>query len=426
MVKLFKELKKSKFIRNVFIMAAGTVGAQAVALALSPIITRLYGPESFGVLGAFVALTQIIITIAALTYPIAIVLPKNDKNAKGLVKLSIYITLIIASISGIFILFFSNELVRLFHIGSIANFLYLIPIVIIFAGIMQVSEQWLIRTNQFAINAKANFLQSVITNVSSVSIGLIYPTATVLVLLQTLGNGVRAIIMVLLARKSKYKENIDEEKVLSKRQLAKKYIDFPIYRAPEVLISSVSQNLPVLLLAGLFGPAAAGFYNIGRTVLGLPSRLIGQSIGDVFYPRISEAANNGENLNKLIKKATFLLGVIGILPFGIVIFFGPFLFGIVFGEGWEVAGEYARWIALSSYSIFVNKPSVRSMPVLKAQRFQLVFTFMVLIAQTTGLLLGFYFFNSDLIAVALFGISGSILNFILILTTLKMSKNFKG
>src|SRR5699024_5072075 len=144
----------------------------------------------------------------------------------------------------------------------------------------------------------------------------------------------------------------------------------------------LSQNVPIFLLTSLVGPAAVGFYNIGRTVLALPSRLIGQSIGNVFYPRIARAANNGENLKKLIKKATLGLGAIGIIPFGTVVIFGPWLFEFVFGSGWDVAGEYARWIALNSYTVFMNKPSVRSMPVLSAQRFQLIFSIVRLIVRS--------------------------------------------
>src|SRR5699024_12262382 len=93
-MKLFiDKLFKSSFVKNVAIMATGTAGAQALNMILSPIITRLYGPEAFGVLSTFVALTSVIIPIAALSYPIAIVLPKNDKNAKRLIRLSLLITL---------------------------------------------------------------------------------------------------------------------------------------------------------------------------------------------------------------------------------------------------------------------------------------------------------------------------------------------
>src|SRR5699024_6863338 len=168
MKNLIKKVKRSPFIKNVALMATGAAGAQVITMALSPAITRLYGPEAFGIMGTFSALTQIIIPIAALTYPIAIVLPRNDKNAKNLVKLSLFITLIISILTTVIILLFNKRIVDIFQIQEISSFLYLIPIVIIFAGIMQVSEQWLIRINQFAINAKANFLQSLVTNGSKV------------------------------------------------------------------------------------------------------------------------------------------------------------------------------------------------------------------------------------------------------------------
>src|SRR5699024_11054762 len=183
----------------------------------------------------------------------------------------------------------------------------------------------------------------------------------------------------------KYKSNVVESKenVHSVRELAVKHKDFPIYRSPQVLLGAISDSLPILLLTSLFGPASAGFYNIGRTVLGLPSRLIGQSVGDVFYPRISEGANNGEIITKLIKKVTLLLFIIGIIPFGSVIVFGPWLFEFVFGSGWEVAGEYARWISLTSFVAFINKPAVRSMPVLNAQRLHLIYTIIIEIGRAS-------------------------------------------
>ncbi|TFJ93044.1 lipopolysaccharide biosynthesis protein [Lentibacillus salicampi] len=423
---ILNKLINSPFVKNVAIMATGTAGAQVITMALSPIITRLYGPEAFGMMGTFTALTRIIIPVAALTYPIAMVLPKSDKNAKGLMKLSLYITLAIAFITTLILLFFNNNIVNVFQIEEIAPFLYLIPLVIIFAGVMQVAQQWLIRTNQFSINAKATFLQSVVTNGSKAAIGFIYPAATVLVVLQAAGNGIRAFMMVMFARNSGYKsETQSYEESYSIRNLAKKYRDFPMYRSPQVFLGEFSENLPILLLTTFFGPASAGFYNIGRTVLGLPSRFIGQSIGDVFYPRISEAANNGENMSRLIAKATISLGAIGIIPFGIVIIFGPWLFEFVFGSGWDVAGEYARWISLTSFAVFMNKPSVRSMPVLNAQRFHLIYTIVLVATRCLALIIGFYIFNSDIIAIALFGISSLLLNIFLFIITLSLSKKLE-
>lgn len=41
---------KYRFAKNVGILAGGTVAGQIIILAASPLITRLYSPEEFGML----------------------------------------------------------------------------------------------------------------------------------------------------------------------------------------------------------------------------------------------------------------------------------------------------------------------------------------------------------------------------------------
>ncbi len=393
-------------------------------MAVSPIITRLYGPEAFGVMGVFNTLINIIVPVSALTYPLAIVLPKSNEDAKGLIYLSLIVTGFVTTLSLLILLFIGNQIVNVFNLQEASIFLYLIPLVVIFSGLMQVIRQWLIRTKQFSINARATFYQSLLINGGKVGIGFFYPFSSVLVLLTALGNGLRSMLMIILIKKSTYKYSKKPKKKTryDLKGLARRYYDFPIYRAPESFINAVSQGLPVLLLTVFFGPAAAGFYTIGWTVLSLPTRLIGEAIGDVFYPRVAEASNNKENVGTIIKKATLLLGGVGIIPYGLVVLFGPFLFSFVFGDDWVVAGEYARWIALLGFTNFINKPSIRSLAVLNAQRFHLIFTIIMLITRITLLVIGVYIFSSDVVAIALFGISGAILNIGLIIITLKISR----
>ncbi|MFL8938366.1 lipopolysaccharide biosynthesis protein [Rossellomorea oryzaecorticis] len=427
MTQKFLKLSKQPFIRNVFIMATGTATAQLIAVALSPIITRLYGPEAYGIMGVFISIIAIITPVAALTYPIAIVLPKSDSEAKGLIRLSLYITSLIAILVTFILLLFNNNLIELFQINEVAQFLYLIPLVVMFSGYLQVLQQWLIRTKQFSITAKVSFLHALIFHGSMVGVGIFYPVATVLVVMTTLSNGIKAFMLFIFTRISNYKQfsmtNKKGEKV-SLKKIAEKYNDFPKYRAPEVLINAASQSLPILLLTIFFGPASAGFYSIGRTVLGAPSQLIGLSVGDVFYPKINQAANEGKELTSLIRKATLILGLIGIIPFGSVIMFGPWLFSFVFGQNWLMAGEYARWIAIWSFFVFMNIPSIRTLPVLSAQAFHLKFTSILLITRIIALAIGYFIFRSDIVAIALFGVSGAILNMWLIYKTLHISKAY--
>src|SRR5699024_3469679 len=193
---------------------------QAITVLLSPVITRLYGPEAFGVLGTFNSITKIIIPVAALTYPIAIVLPKNDKDAKKIIKLSLYLAMTISIITIIILLFYKDQILSILNVETLNYYIYLIPLVVLFASLKQVGEQWLIRTDQFMINAKSNLVRSIIINSSKVSVGFIYPYAIVLIILETISEGFQAFLIFLMSRKSSYKVRDNEKNVKSLKYLA--------------------------------------------------------------------------------------------------------------------------------------------------------------------------------------------------------------
>lgn len=418
-----RQISNKPFIRNVFIVVSGTAAAQLITMAFSPIITRIYGPEAFGLLGVFMALVAILSPIAAGTYPLAIVLPKSEEEAIGIVNVSVYGAIIMSLLSFIVIVIFHQQIVWAFNIETISNFLYLVPLVLLFAATLEIVKQWLLRTKKFRLTAKTTFLNALVINSAKVGIGWFFPVAIVLVVIATITSLCHTILLLIGDKSLKNKVFVYKYRYIDLKRIVKKYKDFPLFRAPQTFLNALSQSLPVLLLSTFFGPASAGFYTLGKTVLGAPTQLIGKSVGDVFYPRIAEAANKGENLLKLIIKATLALAVVGILPFGIVVAFGPLLFGFVFGDEWIVAGEYARWLALWSFFAFINRPSAKAIPVLKLQGYFLIYEIVSTILRAGVLIMGFYLFQSDIIAVILFSISGVVLNIYLVLYTINKAKS---
>lgn len=425
MINQIRKTSQSEFVRNVTIVATGTAGAQVIAMLFSPIITRIYGPEAFGLLGTFMALVDVLIPIAALAYPIAIVLPKEDTDAKGVAHLSAYLALGIAGLITLMLIVAGDWFVELLNIQTISAFVLLIPMMMLFSAWMQINQQWLIRKKQFKITSTVAVAQAFIINIAKVCIGWIKPLAAVLIILTTVGVVLNAIMLSFGAKRADtiyFQKNSKPKTPL--KELAKRYNDFPLYRAPQIFINAISLSLPILMLASFFGPSAAGFYTLGKCVVGMPSELIAKSVGDVFYPRITEAAQNNENLTHLTFKATFALSVVGFLPFGIIMAFGPWLFDFVFGSEWVMAGEYARWLALWMFFAFLNRPSVQTLPILSAQGFHLIFTFFTIATRSSVLVIGYYIFNNDLIAIALFGISGAIINILLIVIILFKCRTF--
>jgi O-antigen/teichoic acid export membrane protein len=426
LVKKIQAFLRKPFVRNVTIVASGTAAAQVITMAFSPLITRIYGPEAFGLLGIFQSLVAILTPIAALAYPIAIVLPKEDSEAKGLVKLSFLVSAAIFCAVVVVMLTGGEKLLALLDSEAIAPYVMLIPLSMAFAAYMQIGQQWLIRKKQFAITARVAVLQAFLLNSAKTGIGLINPVGAVLVALATLGHGLHAAMLWVGIKKSgTFTRNLPPQQTpqLSLKNLAKQYHDFPLYRAPQIFINATSQSLPTLMLASFFGPSSAGFYTICRTVLGMPSRLVGQAVGDVFYPRVTEASHRGEDVQKLILKATLALAAVGFLPFFIIVAFGPQLFAFVFGGEWRIAGEYARWISVWVFFQFINKPSVMAIPALKLQKSLLIYELFSTASKILALFIGFSIFSSDIIAIALFSMFGVFAYVFLIIWVIVNSKN---
>lgn len=89
---LTKLKPKSEFSRNVLTLMTGTTIAQAIPIAISPILTRIYTPEDFGVFALYMAIASIVAVVATGRYEMAIMLPKKDSDAINIVALSILIS----------------------------------------------------------------------------------------------------------------------------------------------------------------------------------------------------------------------------------------------------------------------------------------------------------------------------------------------
>ncbi len=164
-----------------------------MAIVFSPLITRLYGPEAFGVLGTFMALAAIISPLAALSYPVAMVLPRADSAARGIARLSLVIAFSIAAVALVILVVADNDwLAGTLGVGPLGPYLWLVPLVLIFAAWQQIAQQWLVRTRAFKGIAGALAMNALLVNLLKAGGGLLFPSALILIGLQVAGLGSQA------------------------------------------------------------------------------------------------------------------------------------------------------------------------------------------------------------------------------------------
>ena len=392
-------------------MAGGTAASQVILMLFSPLTTRLYGPEAYGMQGVFFSIVALTSTVAALSYPSAIALPRSDAEAWALARLSIAISLLVSCLVGVVLFFRAEGALVALHADAIQPVIALLPVAIFATVVCGVTGAWLMRRKAFAVVAKASVLTALTINLMKVGVGALYPIAAILVIANVAANVLRTALMLWGMRKSTPSESaapIEEESRLGAWQLAGKYGDFALLRTPQTFINALSASLPIMMLASYFGPVSVGYYALANTVLGIPGAMIGGSVMQVFYPRVNEAFHRGENIRELIVKATLGLAFAGAIPLAAVLIAGPTLFSVVFGAGWEQAGVYAQWLSVWLFFQYVNKPAVSAIPALKLQKGLLFYELFSTGSKIFALWLGFIIYESDIAAIALFSVFGVI------------------
>lgn len=406
-------MRESRFVRNVATVAGGAVGAQVIAAAFAPLLTRQYGPEAYGVLGAFLAITGMLTHIAGLAYPIAIVLPEDDQKARNIAALSMGLVGLLALLLAIVAVVLGDSAAAWLDMPGQAGLAMLLPVAVILITVLSISKQWLIRHGLFHITAVAGVIQAIAKHGSMALVGLFAPSAAVMLLATALSPLVFVAVAArglggLWAPSPSPAPARRLPSVNQLREVAHEYRDFPLYRAPQLLVNSLGFALPTLLLATMFGTSAAGFYALTQMVMGLPSTLIGRAVGDVFYPRITETVRRGRSAHKEIRKATIALLLTGLIPFGTIMLAGPQIFGLVFGEEWQQAGHYARWLAPFFLLNLANKPVNAAVPALGLQKALLGYELLSTGLKASLFVAGFYFLGGEIASVALFAAAGTV------------------
>src|ERR1035437_4249188 len=84
---------RSPFIQNTLKLVLGSGIAQVITFLVSPVLTRLYTPADLGLFTFFISIVGLFALIATLRYEIAVIFPKEDKDAVNIVSLSVIIAL---------------------------------------------------------------------------------------------------------------------------------------------------------------------------------------------------------------------------------------------------------------------------------------------------------------------------------------------
>jgi len=390
---------------------SGTSIAQVISYALSPIISRLFSPEDFGIFGSFNAVAGIIGALITLDYSQAIMLPKEKQQAINLFSISIISTMFISFLTMIFSIITPSTIHNITKIKGIWPLILLI-LTIIITGINQASQAWAVRTKAFKKTSASQVIRSISSSGTRIVFGIFKTGAFGLIISNIIANIMASINLVLLVipdlRLLKNSITIKNIKIL-----AKEYIDFPLYSASQNFINAISSGLPVLLLTKYYGLAVAGAYAFGVSILQAPMNLILTALRQVLFQKACEFQHQGRSISSLYVRTVLILFAMAIIPTLILIIWAPQIFSFVFGAKWYLAGILARSLIIWLAIVFCNLPAVLFARIIRIQRFVFFYDLILLAARSITLVIGGMYLRVTYTVMA-FAIVGAVMNSFLI------------
>lgn len=417
--KIYHKFFKSSFAKSIALITGGTVFAQAMGILFSPIITRIYPPEQYGVLTTYTAVLGLIVIIASLSYQQAIPIAEDDEKAINVMALSVIILVIIVFAITLLIYIAEDFVLKILNSEDIKTYIYLIPVGVFFEGLYNIVIEWNFRKRSYKTIAKNKVVQSLTSNFTKIALGILNfgPIGLIIGLILGQSAGITALSRPVFNQKGLL-SRISFSEI---KKVAKRYMKFPVFSAPSNYVYTAGNNLPVVFLASLFGNAVTGLFGLARGITELPMNLIGNSVAQVFY---SEAANIGKSNPREIKRLSIKLirklALIALLPLVTLLLFGPWLFSFVFGNQWYEAGVYARILSVMVYFHFIILPIGRILEIFERQREGLILNIIRLAMILTVFYISRAINLTSYQTVALYSLSNSITYIALLIIVIKI------
>ena len=418
-MKLLDKLLNNKLIQQISTLVTGSLIAQIIGFAVTPILSRLYLPEDFGFFGSLMTLAGIISVALTFKYEMAIILTKKKIETEGVVRLSL---VVLFSLFLVLTCVLSFKPILLTHLGLSSSSLlivFLLLSIVLFQSLQNVFIQWHSKLENYNVISKNRVVQKSVIIIVQLNAIYFFSNHFGLIIGFLTGLIISLILLIHPFIRDWYSIRFNKKYL---RVLSLKYYRFPLYTAPQSLLNSISQGLPILMLGYYFDLRIVGLYFFAVRILEIPSTMIGGSIRQVFYKRASDLRDNLTLLRAEFNKITLGLLALISLPAITLFVFGPQIFSWCFGSEWYEAGLMAKWMILWVSISFVNPPANVVLLALNKNSYQLILDIFLL----TFRILALYFggLSGDIIyTIKLYSLVGLVLNSALILSSYYYLRN---
>ena len=387
MIEKIRSLTKTRIFKDVAKLSFGTFLGRLVVFAVMPIMTRMYSPEDFTTLAAYISIVSTIAVVAALRLEIAIPITESDRDAAALLVISFFFISLVCTMLIVAVCFFPEHISALLDVPGIYSYLWLVPIGVMLLSSYSVMQYWSTRFHRFGLIARTRVSQALVGAGIMVASGWcgLGPLGLLIGRSLTEGAGSGLLVRQAIQKDREFFVNLRLSNLISVLKINSAY---PRYSTIESFANTAGFQLPILMIASQAGSEAGQLF-LAMQVVFIPMTLIGGAVSQVYLSRAPHQMRDN-SLASFTYKMMKRLAILGVPTLMVIGASAPAIFSIVFGPEWARAGEIVRllipWVALQ----FIVSPVSMALHVTGNQRFAMWLQCIGLLIRFGGLLLFVY------------------------------------
>lgn len=361
-MKSFSKIKEtlishSEFRRNIGITTIGNSVAYILGFLFTPFIARVYLPEAYGTFAIFNSIAINLALFTTLNYNNAIILPKLENDLVKLLQLILILLAINFFINYCLIIFGGKMFIEILNLTDIGDWLYFIPVIVLFSGIFQTLISLANRLKDYKHFSKSKIISIGASKSFTLGYGIIFFGNFAGLILGDFLLKVLGISFIVTKKSRSYiikLFNINTKDILN---IAKKYKNYPKYYLPATWILIIINQIPLYFLTIYSGATSAGYFAFAISMLNIPVLFFSNSISAVYIQKAS--VYYPEKINKLKSLSLYIAKILIIfssLAFGLIFGFGDYLFRFFLGDNWTNAGSFASSLSLGYVIYFIGLP----------------------------------------------------------------------
>lgn len=394
-----------RIFRGMATIAAGSILGRIISILVIPLLSRLYDPESFGVLAIFTATVTFLMPLATLQYQLAIPLPRANSVAMNVTALSALSMLVITLLLAVLLWLLGTALFPLLNLAALAPYRWLIVIGLLAVTSYNVMSMWATRRQDYAIMSRTSVIQSAAGAATKLLLGLIAATPAGLLIGQIISQGGGTVTLCRQFR-ADLRRNLPRVSLRRLVLVSRRYRHFPLYRLPSQYVLVFSQQAPIMFVGAFYGMEVAGQLAIATMLVTLPVNLLSWSLTKAAYGEIARIKNENpaqlKNIMKSIVGKLFLLSATVSL---LLYLLAPPVLPAILGSQWQDAGLFASYLSLYVVATIIAIPMTAFINVFDRQKEFLLWN--VLKAATLATLFGWTYYAalSPFVFIVLYGLA---------------------